>query len=97
MYPPEIIAAVSEGDTQFVRRWLNKRTRDLNQTVNIYYGSLLLLCISNNYVDDRAELVQLLVANGADVRWENVAGFSLDPHLFSLAGGTSCSDEVTLA
>ena len=75
MYPPEIIAAVSEGDTQFVRRWLNKRTRDLNQTVNIYYGSLLLLCISNNYVDDRAELVQLLVANGADVRWENVAGF----------------------
>ena len=75
MYPPEILDAVDEGDTQFVRRWLNERTRDLNQTANEYDQSLLSICISNNYDNDRADLVQLLVANGADVRWENGAGF----------------------
>ena len=80
MYPPEILAAIKAGDTVAVRRWLEEGPRkDLNAVIDVENEDALLHFVLRPIHEsngNRAKLLQLLIANGANIHATTRAGFT---------------------
>ena len=83
MYPPEILDAIRAGDIEVVRRWLEEAPRDLSELVEgrsaTGYEPLISFAFFSinygHYGGDRSDLLQLLIAHGADVRGTDFHGY----------------------
>ena len=80
MYPPEILDAIKAGDIEVVRRWLEEGPRkDLNAVIDVENKDALLHFVLRPIHEsngNRAKLLQLLIANGANVHATTRAGFT---------------------
>ena len=81
MYPQEILDAIKAGHIEVVRRWLEEAPRDLSGIAGPEFSGEPLISFAlwsilvGRFHGDRSDLLQLLIAHGADVRTTDGQGF----------------------